>query len=67
MSMYPSEPLPMAKAHCRAHAAAYVEAGWKLRTEFFADPPLDDEPCEYLLVWEAEGPPVRPAFGSENS
>ena len=53
----------MAKAHSKRHALELVRLGWTLQTEFFA--PGDDEPCEYVLVWENEGNP-RPIEDPKN-
>jgi hypothetical protein len=46
----------MAKAHSKKHALELVRLGWTLQTEFFA--PEDDEPCEYVFVWENEDNPL---------
>ena len=40
----------MAKAHSKRRALEFVRPGWTLQTEFIA--PKDDEPYEYLLVWD---------------
>ena len=45
-----------AKAHSALVAAEYQRLGWKLLTEFRTAP--NDEPYEYLLEWQQEGPPV---------
>ncbi len=60
MTGYPAEPRPLRKVHSQAHADAYVASGWRLRTEFRAGG--DNQPYEYVLVWEAEGQPVDPTF-----
>jgi hypothetical protein len=50
----------LAKVRSKAHAEAYLHAGWRLRTEFRA--PGDSEPYEYLLEWPNESEPLRPDF-----
>ena len=62
MTGYASEPLPLRKVHSQGHADAYVAAGWSLRSQFFAEAPLDSEPYEYVFVWEADGQPIEPLF-----
>ncbi|MBV8565558.1 MAG: hypothetical protein JO273_08905 [Methylobacteriaceae bacterium] len=51
----------MAKPHSKQHAAEYERLGWTLKAEFYADPPLDDEPYEYFFVWEREDAPLSPS------
>jgi hypothetical protein len=42
----------MAKAHSKRHALEFARLGWTLQTEFTARG--DDEPYEYVFVWERE-------------
>jgi hypothetical protein len=55
------KPTPrLGKAHCKAHAEAYLRAGWRLRAEFRE--PGYDEPAEYFFEWPGDSEPVRPEF-----
>jgi hypothetical protein len=44
-----------AKAHSRLVADEYLRLGWTLDREFYADG--DEEPYEYLFVWESREAP----------
>ena len=54
----------MAKAHSKRHALELVRLGWTLQTEFVAAG--DDEPGEYLFVWENKDNPPRPIEDPKN-
>jgi len=46
----------MAKAHSKRHALEFVKLGWTLQTACRHS--IDDEPYEYLLVWEKDEDPL---------
>jgi hypothetical protein len=46
------------KAHGIASAARLAALGWTLVTEFRESP--DDQPYEYLFLWEKPGEPPEP-------
>ena len=46
----------MAKGHSKRHALELVRRGWTLQTEFTVQG--DEEPCEYVFVWENEENPL---------
>jgi hypothetical protein len=55
-------PPHMAKAHSDGAAREYVRLGWTLKQEFKIEG--NDQPYEYLFVWEQDGKPV---FSSQDA
>jgi hypothetical protein len=49
---------PLARAHSELHANELRALGWTLSREFRDG--ADEQPYEYLFVWEGEGDPIRP-------
>jgi hypothetical protein len=49
----------MAKCHSQRAANEFLRLGWTLKKEFRVAG--DEEPYEYLFVWEGAGEPARPS------
>jgi hypothetical protein len=48
----------LGKCHSAQHAEEFVRLGWTLKYEIREDG--DDEPCEYIFEWLADGEAVYP-------